>query len=734
MLLRIQRKLIEAGVVTPEQVEQAVRAVNGKGKLLPALLKVDGVDGRKLIQALASIYKIPYLDISSLTPPKELLDRCGERFCRDQLFLPLDETKEHVVAAMADPLDFSTLDAIRFRLGKKVRPMFAHPDLILRRIQEVYQDDDFVAGMEGMDDAEVGEAQAEGAGSNEAANLDDLKRGAEESPVIKLVNGILVKALKMGASDIHIEPGEGGSVVRFRLDGRLHPAIRYSARMHAHAVSRIKIMARLDISNTRTPQDGRTRIRIWGKHFDMRVSTLPSMYGEKVVLRILDKSGLSLSLDVLGFEQKADARVRECIQRSSGAVLVTGPTGSGKTTTLYSFLNAINDHETNIITVEDPVEFQIKGLNQVQVNPAAGMTFAAALRSILRQDPDVVMVGEIRDEETAEIAMHAAQTGHLVFSTLHTNDAPSTVTRLLDMGIEPTTLASALNLVVAQRLARRLCPACKQPASPPPEMAERLGMPEDVELYGPKGCSRCNGIGYKGRIGVHEVLYVSEQMRELIGRGAGDRELLKLAREQGMFTLFEDALDKALQGITSMDEVLRIGAPPEDFVLRDRLRDGRIVPLGEANEMRRRARLGKAADDGAAHVLIVDDSSSVRSLVRFVLSSEGFTVDECENGQDAWHYLGERIPDLVITDYEMPNMTGPELVEKIRTHGEFDSMPVIMLTSRREEEDEVLGLETGADDYILKPVEPLKLQARVKKVLGMYRRIRLAMQQGGNHG
>ncbi len=733
MLLRVQRQLIEAGVVTREQVEQAVRAANGKGKLLPALLKVDGVDAKKLIQALASIYKIPYLDVATLTPPARLLERCGEQFCRDQLFLPMDEKEDHVVAAMADPMDFSALDAIRFKLGKKVRPLFAHPDQLRRRIQELFQGDDFDAAMEGVDEAEVEGAET-GDAPREAANLDELKRGAEESPVIKLVNGILIKALKMGASDVHVEPAEGKSVVRFRLDGRLHPAMQFPSRVHAHVASRIKILARLDISNTRTPQDGRTRIKVWDRHFDLRVSTLPSMHGEKVVLRILDKSGLSLSLDALGFEQKADARVRECIQRSSGAVLVTGPTGSGKTTTLYSFLNAINDHETNIITVEDPVEFQIKGLNQVQVNPAAGMTFAAALRSILRQDPDVVMVGEIRDEETAEIAMHAAQTGHLVFSTLHTNDAPSTVTRLLDMGIEPTTLASALNLVVAQRLARRLCPACKQPASPPPEMAERLGMPEDVDLYGPKGCSRCNGIGYKGRIGVHEVLYVSEQMRELIGRGAGDRELLKLAREQGMFTLFEDALDKALQGITSLDEVLRIGAPPEDFVLCDRLRDGRIVPLGEANEMRRQARRGGASDDDAAHVLIVDDSSSVRSLVRFVLSSEGFTVDECENGQDAWHYLAGRIPDLVITDYEMPNMTGPELVEKIRTHAEFDSMPVIMLTSRREEEDEVLGLETGADDYILKPVEPLKLQARVKKVLGMYRRIRQAMQQGGGDG
>jgi len=733
MLLRVQRQLIEAGVVTQEQVAQAVEAANGD-KLLPALLRVDGVDAEKLIQTLASIYKIPYLDVAALKPPSPLLDRCGEAFCREQMFLPMDEGEDHVVAAMADPMDFSALDAIRFKLGKKVRPLFAHPDQLRRRIQELFQGDDFEAAMDGVDAAEVEGASAEET-PREEANLDDLKRGASDSPVIKLVNGILIKALKMGASDIHIEPAEDRSVVRFRLDGRLHPAMRFPARVHAHVASRVKILARLDIANTRTPQDGRTRIRVWDKPYDLRVSTLPSMFGEKVVLRILDKSGLSLSLDALGFEKQADARVRECIRRSSGAVLVTGPTGSGKTTTLYSFLNAINDHETNIITVEDPVEFQIKGLNQVQVNPAAGMTFAAALRSILRQDPDVVMVGEIRDGETAEIAMHAAQTGHLVFSTLHTNDAPSTITRLLDMGIEPTTLASGLNLVVAQRLARRLCPACKTPAPLSPELVERLGVPEGVELYGAKGCPRCNGIGYKGRIGVHEVLYVSEQMRELIGRGAADRELLKLAREQGMFTLFEDALDKALQGVTSLDEVMRIGTPPEDFALRDRLRGGRLLPLGEARAARdRRRHLEGGRGSDKPRVLVVDDSSSVRNLVRFVLNSDGYEVVEAEDGQDAWRQLQADRPDLVVTDYEMPNMAGPELVQRIREHGEFDDMPVIMLTSRREEEDEVLGLETGADDYILKPVEPLKLQARVKKVLGMYRRIRMAMQPGGEDG
>jgi len=723
MLLRLQRQLVEAGVVTDKQLAEAAEAQAAQNaKFLPVLLKTDGIDADSVLRKLASIHKLPYLDVAVITPEQGLLDKCSEAFCREHTFIPIDEAENHVAVAMVDPLDFSSLDAIRFKLGKKVMPCFANPESVQRRLQELYQSEsDFGMDLD-VEEPELLETQEE---EREEMSLDDIQRGAGDSPIIKLV-----KALKMKASDIHIEPGETGSVVRMRLDGKLHPTVKFPAKIHSLVTSRIKIISELDISNSRIPQDGRTRIKIWGKHFDLRVSTLPSMHGEKVVMRILDKSGLSLSLDILGFEKQADARVRDCISRPTGAVLVTGPTGSGKTTTLYSFLNDINNSETNIVTVEDPVEFQIKGINQVQVNPIAGMTFAAALRSILRQDPDVVMVGEIRDSETAEIALHAAQTGHLVLSTLHTNDAPSTISRLLEMGVDGPSLSAALNMVVAQRLVRRLCPSCKVEERPSEELCQRFGIPDGVTFYVPKGCKHCADIGYKGRVGVHEVLFVTDQMRDLIGKGAVAREILRLAREEGMLTLFEDGLDKALQGLTSLAEVMHVGVASDGFKLSERLSEGRLISMSVAKARRNRASELDPTKQGQARVLIVDDSGSVRNLVKFVLEAQGYSVFEAEDGQEAWRMLQTDIFDLVLTDFEMPHMTGPELVQHIREQGKFDGMPVILLTSRDNEEDEVGSLETGADDYIVKPVEPLKLQVRVKKVLGMYRRMRLAMQGG----
>jgi len=483
-------------------------------------------------------------------------------------------------------------------------------------------------------------------------------------------------------------------------------------------------MSKLDISNSRTPQDGRSRIKLWGKSYDMRISTLPAMHGEKVVMRILDKGGLALNLDVLCFEELAYKRVRECIKLPTGAILVTGPTGSGKTTTLYSFLNHIKDEEMNLITIEDPVEYQIEGINQVQVNPKSGMTFSTVLRSILRQDPDVVMVGEIRDEETAEIALHAAQTGHLVLSTLHTNDAPSTVTRLFDMGIDPTMLASSLNLIVAQRLVRRLCPKCRRETRPDSDLIERLGIPENVVFFEKVGCKACMDIGYKGRLGIHEVLYVNDRMRKLIARGALDRELMQVAREEGMFTMFEDGLSKALAGQTSLHEVIRVATQPEGFKLSDHLDENmQILSFGAVQKNRDKVQQ-KNMDMGQKTILVVDDSSSVRNLVEFILDADGYKVLQAEDGQQAWNILQGLKPNLVLSDCEMPNMTGLELLQRMREQERFDDVPIILLTSRRSEEDEVLGLKSGADDYIGKPVEPLKLQARVKKTLSLYENIR----------
>ena len=641
MLLKQQRELIQAGIVTEAQLSEARESGEAKSSgLLFALLQIPDIDDQALLHTLARTYKVPYLDLASFKPDPKLLELCSEELCLEYGFLPVDSNNGTLVIAMGDPLNYSALDALRFKLGRQVRPIFARPDMIQRKAREFYQgEDSFDAAMNELENSGGFNVEAVNQ-ENDTANLDELRRGAQDSPIIKLVNGVIVRALKEGSSDIHIEPGEHHSVVRLRIDGRLRPSLKFPSNTHALVASRIKIMAKLDISNTRTPQDGRARVRMWDKNFDMRISTLPAMYGEKIVIRILDKSGLSLKLDALGFETAADKRVRECITRPTGAVLVTGPTGSGKTTTLYSFLHHINDPETNMITVEDPVEFQIKGINQVQINPKAGMTFAAALRSILRQDPDVVMVGEVRDDETAEIALHAAQTGHLVLSTLHTNDAPSTVTRLREMGIDSTMLSSSLNLIVAQRLVRRLCPHCKIEVQPDPETIERFDIPEHIRFYKPKGCDKCMNIGFRGRLGVHEVLYITDRLREMVARGVSDRDLMQAAREEGMFTLFEDGFAKALQGQTSLKEVLRMSTPPEDFRLRDRLDEhGHLLSLGASMQRKEHERQKVSTLSGEKTILVVDDSSSVRQVVKFVLAADGFQVLQAEDGQQAWDMI-----------------------------------------------------------------------------------------------
>lgn len=727
MHLKQQRQLIQLGVVTEAQIAEAElqAKANKKKGLLLCLLELPDVEPAALLSALSKIFKTPYIDLTNIKIDDKLLEICPEKLCLDYHFVPLKHNATDIHIATGDPLDVNMLNALGFKLGKRIIPHFTRPDHIHRKISEVYQDSDtaFDAAMEDLDDEHTLTQEMDS--TTESANLDELKRGAEDSPIIKLVNGVIVQAMKIGSSDIHIEPGERQSVVRLRVDGRLRPMLKFPSKAHALVVSRIKIMSKLDIANARTPQDGRSRIKLWGKSYDMRISTLPAMHGEKVVMRILDKGGLALNLDVLCFEELAYKRIRECIGQTTGAVLVTGPTGSGKTTTLYSFLHHIKDEEMNLITIEDPVEFQIEGINQVQVNPKAGMTFATVLRSILRQDPDVVMIGEIRDEETAEIALHAAQTGHLVLSTLHTNDAPSTITRLIDMGIEPMMLSSSLNLVVAQRLVRRLCPKCRTQVKPSPELIERLDIPDNVVFYDKAGCKSCMDIGYKGRLGIHEVLYVNERMRKLIARGATDRELMHVAREEGMFTMFEDGLSKVLSGQTSIQEVMRVCPHPEDYKISEHLDENQqLISFGELQKRRDKAQMQVSTDTDQQVILIVDDSSSVRNLVEFILDADGYKVIQAEDGQQAWQMLQRVKPSLVLTDYEMPNMTGVELLQRMREQERFNDVPIILLTARKSEEDEVFGLKAGADDYIGKPVEPLKLQARVRKTLALYQNFR----------
>lgn len=722
MLSRLRQQIIDSGIVTPAQL--AVADVLEKQKnidFLMALLEVDEVDHDALLHAVAAIYGVPYIDISNIKVDSALLEMCPEGLCLEYQFIPVRKNERELVIATRNPLNVVMLDDLSFRFDRRIIASFARPDFIVPKIASLFQNGDaaFEMALEGMDDEYAISQEFED--SSEMANLDELKKGAEDSPIINLVNRIIIQAMKIESSDIHIEAGERQSVVRMRVDGLLRNMMKFPAKAHALVVSRIKIMARLDISNSRTPQDGRSHIKLWGKKYDIRISTLPSMYGEKVVLRILDKGGLALGLNMLGFDEHSYEKVCESIRLSSGSVLVTGPTGSGKTTTLYSFLHSIRNEALNIITVEDPIEYQIEGVNHVPVNTKAGMTFAKALRSILRQDPDVVMVGEIRDQETAQIAMHAAQTGHLVLSTLHTNDAPSTITRLLNLEVEPSVLASSLNLIVGQRLVRRLCPKCKQQVSPDDESAKRFDIPAAVRFYEKRGCSDCMDSGYRGRLAIFEVMHVGDRMRKLISEGADQQMLMQAAREADMFTLFEDGLAKALAGHTSIEEVMRVCAVPEFFSLREQLNEKyQLQPYGTAHRMQDKVVVEEQVTTDQKTILIVDDSKDLRDLVKMVLQSEGYSVIEAEDGEQAWNRLSGVKPSLVLSDVEMPNMSGIELLQCIRSESSFNDMPVVMLTSHKAEEEEVLGLTIGADDYIGKPVEPLKLKARIKRTLALY--------------
>ena len=460
---------------------------------------------------------------------------------KEYRFIPLEEGQDHIKIAVPESYDPFKVEEIRFRTGKDV-------------VLEVLPDEEFAQMLQKRLSEE--EITLEGEEEAKEENV-DLLMVQDESPATSLVNSVIIKATTVGASDVHFEPYEDEAVVRLRLDGVLHDLLKIPISTYQSVVSRIKVLANLNVAERRVPQDGRIGVKIGGKNLDIRVSVVPTVFGERVVLRLLDKTGSLLTLDQLGLYPEDEKKVKDLASRPYGIVLVTGPTGAGKSTTLYAMILHIKDPKRNIITIEDPVEYQIKGVSQIQVNPKVGLTFASGLRAVLRQDPDVIMVGEIRDAETADIAVHAALTGHLVLSTLHTNDAPSAVTRLADMGIEPFLIASSLEGVIAQRLVRKICQHCKEPYRPSEEELRELGI-EGYEgpFYRGRGCDKCLGTGYSGRIGVFEVLVLDEDLKSLITKTQDANKIRALAREKGFKTMIEDGVRKVKEGITTSNELL----------------------------------------------------------------------------------------------------------------------------------------------------------------------------------
>ncbi len=558
---RIGDQLIKNALITPEQLLEAQKAQKTSGTRLGSqLVKLGHLTEEQLVDFLGKQYGLPSVILKNKSPNPDVIKLIPLNVVQKYHAIPFGRNGSTLKVAMTDPTNIFAVDDLKFLTGYSIDVYVTSEESLKWALDNYYDQsaslDDALSSMEDE------QGSVEVASEGDDVNVGDLEKEADQAPVIKLVNLTLVDAIRKGASDIHIEPFEKFMRIRFRIDGMLYEAMKPPLRLKNALVSRLKIMAKLDIAERRLPQDGRIKLRIQGgKEVEFRVSVLPTLFGEKVVLRILDKSNLQLDMTKLGFEEQALKNFKDGIYKPWGMVLVTGPTGSGKTTTLYSALSELNQIDRNISTAEDPVEFNLPGVNQVQMHEEIGLSFASSLRSFLRQDPDIILVGEIRDFETAEIGIKAALTGHLVLSTLHTNDAPSTINRLLNMGIEPFLVASSVNLIVAQRLARKVCQECKIKDDVSVETLIQMGMdPETAQnatCHIGKGCPVCGNSGFKGRVALYEVMPISDEIRELILMGASSTEVKNQAISQGMKSLRQSGLTKVLEGVTSVSEILR---------------------------------------------------------------------------------------------------------------------------------------------------------------------------------
>ena len=706
-----------------------------------AAVRAGSIADEAILTALASRFRMKVADLATAT--SQARELVPESLARKYRIVPLAASASALDIATADPHDLDCERSLAFATGRTVRMHLASPSAIITRIDELYQPESAVEkileGVAGRYDIDT---------IAESADDDDFNISADrasERPVIRLVDHIIAEAITTRASDIHIEPEEGGVAVRYRIDGVLRDTMMLPRPAGLPLVSRIKIMAQMDIADRLRPQDGRARVSVNGSRVDLRVSTLPASYGEKVVIRILDTRSTVMSLDGLGLPSDDAARLSDLMNLREGIVLVTGPTGSGKTTTLYSALKQIQQRAVNIVTVEDPVEYKLPGIVQVQVNEKAGLSFASALRSILRQDPDVILVGEIRDKETAGIAVQAALTGHLVLSTLHTIDAASSVARLVDIGVDSYKIAAALKGVIAQRLLRRLCPHCKQESTDPVADKLRRWLPAGMTLYNGVGCSECSQTGYRGRMAVMEVLTANSDIERLISSAGSADMVAEAARASGMRTLWESGIEHVRAGQTSLDELLRVVEPlVETPVRRPPSRDngsdtGRSRSDGPGRAPAHtppRATVVKPAvlpdealqllDDlfdetfnGKKTVLLVEDEEPLRRVLRDLLEREGFTVVEAADGVQALDEVDRSAPDVLVLDLNLPRLDGYGVLSHLRARPSTAKLPVIVLTAKGDEENEVRVFETGANDFLTKPFRPRALSARLRALLKM---------------
>ena len=694
-----------------------------------------------ILGAIASRFRFAVADLSKTDV--KLISAVPEQLARRFNVVPVRQTDSYLEVATANPFDIDAEKMLAFATGREVRMLLGSPSRIREKLDELYRETDTVVSrlLEGIGgDFEVEQIKEE---EESVASAEQ----ASQRPILKLVDMMIADGVTNRASDIHVEPIEGGVVVRYRIDGVLRQAMKIPRTAGIPLVSRVKIMSGLDIADRLRPQDGRARVSINGEAIDLRVSTLPASLGEKVVIRILNQKATSLSLDSLGMADDERTAIRALLSNKEGIILVTGPTGSGKTTTLYSALRVVQGEGVNIVTVEDPVEYRL-GANivQVQVNEKAGLTFASALRSILRQDPDVVLIGEIRDKETAQIALQASLTGHLVLSTLHTNDAPNAVTRLVDIGMEAYKIAPALRGVIAQRLMRRLCPSCRVAMTE--DVSDRLKrfIPAGAVLYSAVGCHECSMTGYRGRFSIVEVLTMNPELERRISEGAAAEKIAEAARAAGMRSLFASGLRHVLAGESTIEELLRVTEPPHEDIERTsepaprrRTPGARISPPDATRTeaaaapvsfelamdlLEEPAQIDRVPGEGkgqGACVLLVEDEEQLRRVMKDLLQREGYTVAEARDGIQALDEVDRHAPDVIILDLNLPGLDGYGVLAQLRSRPATKEIPVMVLTAKGDEDNEVRVFELGADDFVTKPFRARSLTARLEAVLGRHR-------------
>ncbi len=692
MKKKIGEVLIESGLITEKQLEKALLYQKGKHKRLgKILIELGFADDIKIAEALSKQLSLPLVDCRNYEITEELVSLVPKETVERKVVLPIERKGKRLLLAMADPLDWQTIDEIAFNSGFRVDVAVSPESNILDAIEKAYGSGertwDLLKEIPSYEGVEIlKETETE---ENQEVSISSLYKLSEAPPIVKLVTMILVDAVKSRASDIHIEPSERVVQVRYRIDGKLKNILKYPKHIQDSVVSRIKIVSDLDITNRRLPQDGRSTLKLEDKKVDLRVSTLPSVYGEKVVIRLLDRATSLITLEELGMPENMLRPLKRIISQPQGMLLVTGPTGSGKTTTLYAILQQIRSETKNIITVEDPVEYSLEGITQVGVNETIGLSFSSALRSILRQDPDVIMIGEIRDLETAEIATRAALTGHLVLSTVHTNDTVSTITRLIDIGLEPFLVTSSVSAILAQRLIRKICPACKV-ESDPPEWIERYNLPHIERHYRGKGCKACSFTGYTGRIGIFEFLRMSIRIRRLMSKEFTEDELLQIAKEEGTISLFEDAWEKVGTGVTTIDEVLSSVPLARKFLIEE-----------------------QAEEPMSRKILLYNVRKDDAEMIRSLLESETYTVMVCRD-EDIREFFERETPDLIIV--EIAEHDG-ESFQLIRDNIRYAYIPVIGIANF-EQKDRVLRYKKlGIHEFIFRPINLHRLLHAVESIL-----------------